>query len=159
MTRRRKIAGLTALGLGAVFVLAACGPTPTPAPPTVSCNGGPTHTAAIESCHQQINPYSIDGNLQQQAQASINRYAGSACPPAGGLQHQLGPSAQAENLYCKNYGTGACPSPQQFANDAVNAWLASPGHQANITNFAWGYLGAGYTCTAGHAFGGVQFHH
>jgi hypothetical protein len=158
MTRRRKIAGLTALGLGAVFVLAACGPTPAPAPPTVSCNGGVTHVAAIESCHQQINPYSIDGNVEADAQASANRFNTATC--AGGvLTHAIGPHSQAENLYCKNYGTGACPSPQVFANDAVNAWLASPGHQANITNFAWGYIGAGYVCHAGQAFGAVQFRH
>jgi uncharacterized protein YkwD len=164
VTRRKRIAGLTALIVVGVAVLAGCRPAPAPAPapppppPTVSCNGASTYVAAIEQCLQQVNPYWVDPTAEAVAQNNVNRYAGATCS-SGVLQHVGVPAGYGENLYCKFYGGPTCPSPQQFANDAVNAWLASPAHQANMTNFVGGGIGAGYTCTNGSAFGAVEFHH
>jgi hypothetical protein len=156
MTRRRKIAGLTVFAVLAVSVLAACGPAPS-AGPAGGCGSPAAHDAALESLQQQQYPYTIAADAQYGAQVSANRFCGATCP--NGLPHATLASGWGENLYCKYYGTTTCPSPSQFAQDAISAWLNSSGHLANMQRFAGHYMGAGYTCWAGHAFGSIQFHY
>ena len=146
------VVGLVAIGsLG----LAGCFGPPPPAPRTVNCNpsgdatpGNPASASnAIAECHKQVKGYTTSPGLNWSAQVEANERNGAVCQ-SGALVHSP-PGGVAENLYCW-YTGGGCPASQVGATKAMNAWLASAGHNANINNHST--VGAGVTCTNGHYF-------
>lgn len=144
---RRKLAGLVVLPVLAL-VLAACAPKPPPPPPppiTVSCTTGGTLSQAVEACHLKYRAYNVD-TASNGAEATVSRIlstitqaqcSGGALGSyhtAGGtlMSYYPGATSASENLYCMYYSTGACPSSTLGATKAMNGWLASPGHFANM---------------------------
>jgi hypothetical protein len=172
-TRRTKIAGLAMLPIAAI-VLGACGPAPAPAPaPTVACdNTASTMGAAVEQCHLKYRSYSIDTTnsyAQTTALYISNFLSRSACSTSLASYHNTGtallnayrPSTMvAENLYCSYFSSGACPSAQLGATQAMNGWLKSPGHKANMDNFAGKWVNGGAVCNpyTGVYVAVAQFH-
>jgi hypothetical protein len=154
MRRGRIAAGVVGLVAVGSFGLAGC---LGPAPPsrTVSCSsagdGTPTNPAsasnAIAECHKQIKGYTTSSGLMSTARSEAAERQGMLCQN-GALVHSP-PGGVAENLYCW-YTSAGCQGSDVSATKAMNAWLASAGHNANINNH--NFVGAGVTCTNGHYF-------
>ena len=141
---RRKLAGLVILPVAAM-ALAACSPKPPPPPPpTVSCTVDGTLSQAVEACHLKYRAYRLD-TTSNGAEATVQRIlatitaaqcssslASFHTPGSTLLGYYPGKTSASENLYCMYYSTGQCPSATLGATKAMNAWLASPGHKANM---------------------------
>ncbi len=143
---RRKLAGLVMLPVIAL-ALAACGPkpgAPPPPPPTVNCTVGSTLSQAVEACHTNYRAYRLDTSSSG-AETTVARMLATITPAtcssnlgsyhtSGGtlLSYYPGGASASENLYCTYYSNGQCPSATSGATKALNGWLASPGHKANM---------------------------
>ena len=143
---RRKLAGLVVLPVAAL-ALAACAPKPPapPAPPpTVNCTVDGTLSQAVEACHSNYRAYRLDASSNG-AEATVARILSTITPSqcssslggyhtSGGtlMSYYPGATSASENLYCMYYSTGQCPAATLGATKAVNGWLASPGHKANM---------------------------
>lgn len=155
MRRRRIAGGLAALVTIGSLGLAGC-LAPPPPPASVSCSDagdaapGPSATGAnaISTCHQQVKPYTVSIPLTISAINEAAERVNFACVN-GSLVHSPPPGV-AENLYCWWNGTSSCPAANVGATKAVNAWLNSAGHRANIDNHS--SVGAAVICNNGHYF-------
>jgi uncharacterized protein YkwD len=126
-----------------------------------SCPGSgdatPSGTAsvsnAIAECHKQIHGgYANSSTLSQSALVEVNKYAGKQCV-GGVLQHAQ--SVYAENLYCWWNGSANCPASFLGAKQAINGWMNSAGHRANIDGH--GTVGAAVICNSGHYFAAAHY--
>jgi hypothetical protein len=135
----------------------------------VSCTWGPSLSGAIEWCHLTYASFNLDGtNTSAQALAdnlaatmpSCSNLGSRHTPGATLLAQYPGSLGVGENLYCLGQGAGNCPSPTFGATKAMNAWLASPGHSANIHGFIGKWVNAAAACNpaTGLYFGVAQFH-
>jgi hypothetical protein len=155
IVRSRIAGGLAALVIVGSLGLAGC-LAPPPPPSSVNCSDagdvppGPTATGsnAIATCHQQIKPYTVSIGLTVTAQSEAAERAGFVCQN-GALVHSPPPGVS-ENLYCWWNGTSTCPTAGAAATKAVNGWLASAGHKANINGHS--SVGAAVICNSGHYF-------
>ena len=151
----------------AALALSAC--VSGPAPSSVSCDGivAKFNSPVVEQCHNRYRPYKMDVSSSA-AQQKANSLASSltSCAnlsnyhTAGGTLLALygGATSVGENLYC--YGSGAgCPSATFGATKAMNGWLSSTGHKANLDRFAGAWVNAGAACGgSGLYFAVAQFH-
>jgi len=162
----RRFAGLLLVVPVAALALAACGPTPAPAPPPhVPCYDVGTAGATIAACHLNYATYTIDPNpfAQQVADsiAVLHTCANlGAHHTASSTLHAVYPAATSigENLYCQWSSSGACPSNGDGATNAINAWLNSPPHRANMDGFVGASVVGGASCSAGYYIAVAQFH-
>ncbi|MSO78242.1 MAG: hypothetical protein EXQ79_01380 [Acidimicrobiia bacterium] len=175
---RRKLAGLVMLPVAAL-ALGACAPKPAPPPPpppTVSCTVGGTLSEAVEACHTNYRAYNLD-TANNGAEATVARILAAitptSCSSALASFHSSGAtlmgyypaaSSGSENLYCMYFSNGQCPSAALGATKAMNGWLASPGHKANMDSILslWVNAAAGCVPTASGGSGVyiavAQFH-
>ena len=161
--RRRRVAGIMLMPVAAL-VIGACAPKPAPPPPappppppTVSCTVGGTLSDAVEQCHLKYKAYSLDtANVSAQDKAdSLIDMTPSQCSSSLGAFHTPGStliaqypgsSAVAENLQCQYFSNGNCSGATFGATTAMNKWLASAGHKANLDNFAGKSVNAAAAC-------------
>ena len=165
----RRIARILILPLAALL-LSACVPRTGSAPASVSCDGiAGGHTWVLETCHNRYRAYKQDTSSAA-AQALANWLAANltSCSNLGAyhssgsalLAAYPGSTAVAENLYCYGGPAGVCPTATFGATKAMNAWIASAGHKANLDNFAGSWVNAAVGCNQarGLYFGVAQFH-
>jgi uncharacterized protein YkwD len=159
MRRRGRITGgaVVLVAVGSLGLAGCFAPPPPPPPPQVSScpsagdvtpNGTASVSNAIAQCHSNYKAYTVSSTLNASAQAEAQERAGMQCT-SGALVHSP-PAGVAENLYCWYNGSANCPSASFGAVKAVNGWLASAGHKANIDSHS--VVGAGVICNAGHYF-------
>ena len=167
--RLRRIARILVLPVAAL-ALSACVPS---APPTINCDsiGSNDYGVVLEWCHTRYHSYKID-NSSLAAQNLANSIASRATTCDSSLGNYHSTSAQlrsyypaanriAENLYCwRAGGPNVCPEPHSAATGAMNAWLNSSGHRANMDNFSGQWVNGGGACnrSRGLWFAVVQFH-
>ena len=167
MLHWRRAAAAVVLLPVAALVLTACLPPPPP-PVTVSCGDAGTAGGSVAVCHLSYTSYMIDPNPFAQQVADSIASSGATCanlaarhtPGPTLLAAYAGASSVGENLYCQTSGPGTCPSNAQGATNAVNAWLASPPHRANMDGFAGAWVVGGAACNpaTGYYFAVAQFH-
>ncbi len=166
---RRRLAGFVILPVAAL-ALAACAPKPAPPPPpppTVSCTVGGTLSQAVEACHQKYRMYNLDSSSNG-AEATVARILATVTPSACSsslasfhtsgatlMSYYPGASSASENLYCMYSSTGQCPSATLGATKAMNGWLASPGHKANMDSILSPSVNAAAGCVASPGGTGV----
>ncbi|MBM3670627.1 MAG: CAP domain-containing protein [Actinobacteria bacterium] len=168
MQRRRRIV-VAALALTLVLGAAACKPKPAPAPPplppVLNCFDSGTGALTIAQCHINYATYSIDPNPFAQTVAATIAASGTCAnlgskhtPGATLLAVYAGATSVGENLFCSWTSSGICPSNAQGATSALNGWLNSPGHKANMDGFAGASVVGGAACNAGVYVAVAQFH-
>jgi uncharacterized protein YkwD len=126
----------------------------------------------LEQCHLKYRAYTLDSAssfAEDRASYIAARITQGTCASTIAWYHVSGStllgaypgsSAVAENLHCHYYsGTTSCSSPTLGATKAMNAWLASPGHKANLDAFAGKSVNAAAACSADGVYVAVaQFH-
>jgi hypothetical protein len=173
MNRGRRIIRAVLVATVAGLVLAACVPkTSPPPPPAVDCSNvsaSPyTYSEVVENCHNKYRTYKLDkanasaGNKALSLANSLSSCSSlsnsSHTPGATLLAQYPGSTSVGENLYC--WQGSACPPIANAASSAMNAWIKSTGHKANLDNFAGAWVNAAATCnTAKRMYVAVaQFH-
>ena len=158
---RRTVASLAFVALAA-GVLAACAPAPPPPPPavTISCTVSGTLSDAVEACHQKYKGFTLDTSstkAQDLANSLIGMtpgqcssilesfHSGLGGRPTLGSQYPSASSAS-ENLYCWYSSTGNCPNATMGASNAMNGWIKSPGHKANLDSILSVSVNAAAVC-------------
>jgi hypothetical protein len=154
VSRFRRVATITlVLGAGSMVLTACLPPAPPPPPPTVTCSNAGTAGASVANCHIVYAYYQVDPNPFAQQVADLIAASGATCAnlearhTSSGALFNAYPSAFSvgENLYCQ----GGCPSNAQGATNALNAWLASPPHRANMDTFVGAFVVGGAACNGG----------
>jgi len=146
MRRRSRLLAMLAMAVAAVVVFAACDPAPPPPPSPLSPAASDLvarHNSYRSTAGEQT--LVVDGGATANAQFHADRLAAGATSCTNSLWHSgemgawYGGYAYGENVAC----VSGCP------NDAAivwNLWMGSPGHEANVTNPAYGVIGVGVSC-------------
>ncbi len=170
MSKLRRVTSITVVLPIAALLLSACVPRTGAAPAAVNCDGiAGGHTWVLETCHNRYKAYKQDTtspasqNLANWLAANLTSCSNlGAYHSSGGalLAAYPGATSVGENLYCYGGAPGTCPTASFAATKAMNAWIASPGHKANLDNFAGTWVNAAAACNhaRGLYFGVAQFH-
>ena len=154
----------------AVIGLAACVPKTSPAPASVNCDGiAGTYSQVVEACHNRYRTYKLDTTNPSAGNHALNLVNSMSSCSGLGTKHTPGPTllAQypgstgvAENLFCWQGGANNCPPTTNAASTAMNAWIKSAGHKANLDNFAGAWVNAAAACSQakGLYIAVAQFH-
>jgi uncharacterized protein YkwD len=143
----------------AVFVLAACGPSVSPAP-----SGGVRGDMVVQ--HNKVRAffklpgfardYTADGHAQFHAnrllKSSRGVCSGSTLKHSTELALWYAGHYAAENVAC--IGGSSCPT---NATQLMDMWMRSAGHRTNILNRVYRYIGVGAACDGRTIFAVAQF--
>jgi len=140
-SKRTRVLIATATIVIGALALVACGPAPGPA--SSAASDVRARTAYLRLINGR-NALGFDGYLEGNAQLHADRLANGASTcnnlwHSGEMGQWYGGSAWGENVAC----VPGCPGDGALA---IDMWVHSPGHNANLMNPAWHVTGVGVTC-------------
>jgi len=140
-SKRTRVLIATATIVIGALALVACGPAPGPASSAASDVRARTDYLRLINGR---NALGFDGYLEGNAQLHADRLANGASTcnnlwHSGEMGQWYGGSAWGENVAC----VPGCPGDGALA---IDMWVHSPGHNANLMNPAWHVTGVGVTC-------------